>query len=294
MEKLLMLLRSKSLLVIVIIINIIFLTGCDNMKSHAINDSQWQGATAINDSAKNQLTYGINQHGRFYRNYRNENLSNSENTYLIYQTFSYSYKKTGEHYKAMQLLNEAVVKNPKETLGYRAWCMLYYYRDYEKTINDIDTLMGLTGDCMEVSWGEPCLYNKALAFYKLEKFDRAIETFKKWKVCEENYGFSMKDNENYHFYLARSFHKNKNIQEAVKSYKKAISASGYYTSEYNFYLALAIYELGATNKACELMRDVKVQVEKGNKFNDMYVEVFDELYSWMPTDKLNEWNCQNR
>lgn len=294
MEKLLMLRHSKNLLLIVSIVYLIPLTGCVNKESNSAEDAQWIGATAIPDTIKNNLSKGINQHSRYYRNIMDKNLNNVENNYKFHQTYSYSFKKTGEHYKAMKLLNEAVQKNPIEVLGYRAWCMLYYYRDYEKAINDIDTLMSLTGNCMEVSWGESCLYNKALAYYKLDEFDKAIQTLNEWRDCEENYGLSMKDNEYYHFYLARSYHKNNNIKEAINSYQKAITASGSsYTSEYNYYLALGLYEEGKSKQACELMRNVKVQVDKGNKFNDMYIELFDELYSWMPSDKLKEWNCPN-
>jgi len=208
----------------------------------------------------------------------------------ISQVYSYSYKKTGEHIKAMQLLNKAVEVDSKEVLGYRAWSMLYYYRHYEKTIADIDTLLKLTNACMEVCWGEPCKYHRFLALYKLEKYEAALEEIAELKQCEQAYGFNVADNYNYNFYIARCYHKLKNHDIALQYYDRLLVKEGGILAEYLYYKALVQIDLEEKEIACTLFQEALEQAHKGNTFSDPYVELFDKVYVWMITDKMEE-NC---
>ena len=106
------------------------------------------------------------------------------------QKLSYSYKKRGEHIKAMEALNEAVdygiKQNNTDVLGYRAWSLLYYYRDYEGAFSDIELIEKMTGLTYNTCWGEPCGLQKGQALYKLKEYEKAIETFDQVNLEEKN------------------------------------------------------------------------------------------------------------
>ncbi len=74
-------------------------------------------------------------------------LYDPDNTELRME-LSYSYKKKGEHIEAMRILNDAVARDVQkgsiDGLEYRAWSLLYFYRDYEGTIADIDQVTSMT------------------------------------------------------------------------------------------------------------------------------------------------------
>lgn len=199
----------------------------------------------------------------------------------IVQRYSYSYKKTGEHIKAMQLLNQAIELNPKEALEYRAWSMLYFYRHYEKTIADIDALLKLTNTCMEACWGESCKYQRFLALYKLEKYDDALKEMAELKQCEQDYGINPDDNYNYNFYTARCYHKMQEYEMALQYYDRLFEKEAGVLAEYPYYKGLVLIELGDKTQACELFQDALKQVKRGNKYDDPYIELFDEVYLWM-------------
>lgn len=82
---------------------------------------------------------------------------------------SYSYKKAGEHQKAMHLLQlsideEADVSKRLNNLDYAAWNYLYFYRDYENTIATVDEILKLTDNDLGMSChGEVCLLLKGQA-----------------------------------------------------------------------------------------------------------------------------------
>lgn len=286
-----MLFLRKRTVVIGVCLLIMLSCSKSSKRKSTIKANEWYGASCVQDSTKKSLYYIRNQHGRHYRKAQDNMLTQDSLGYKFYQVYSYSFKKTGEHGKAMKLLNKAVEIDPAEAMGYRAWCMLYYYRHYEKAIADIDTLIARTNNCMEPTWGEICLYNKALALYQLDKYQEALDVFNEWKKCEEDYGFDMSGDVFYHFYTARCLHGMGKLKQAVHQYKNAIKHLDAYASEYNYYLAMAYYDLGQKELACRIMHEVLENVERGNTFVDQYIELFDEIHLWMPKDKLDQWGC---
>lgn len=93
----------------------------------------------------------------------------------------------------MEVLNKAaeidIERGKADVLQYRAWTLLYYYRDYEGVVRDVDLIEKITNNPYNSCWGEPCGLLKGQALYKLNKFRKAIETFEIVNLEEEKLGF---------------------------------------------------------------------------------------------------------
>src|SRR5690554_3749639 len=118
-----------------------FLISCSNQANFE-NLSEEQK----NELAKqyHDISMSYYQPSEMHRTYKDSALMAQPKHVEYTQRYSYSYKKTGEHIRAMELLNKAVdmdVPNGKtNALEYKAWSMLYFYRDYESTIEDVDKI----------------------------------------------------------------------------------------------------------------------------------------------------------
>ncbi|WP_286761006.1 hypothetical protein [Salegentibacter sp. UBA1130] len=75
----------------------------------------------------------------------------------------------------MEILNEAVERDIEQdntfALQYRAWSLLYFYRDYENTIKDVDLIIEMEPkNNYTTCHGEPCEGLKGQALYKLGRY----------------------------------------------------------------------------------------------------------------------------
>jgi len=207
------------------------------------------------------------------------------------QVLSYSYKKRGEHIRAMEILNEAVSRDIAngsiDGLQYRAWSLLYYYRDYEGSISDIDQLLAMSKQKYSICWGEPCGLLKGQALYKLGKYQEAIATFDTVLVEEVKRGFKAEDNFLVHFYKGMCYHKMGNYDLALKNYDLVLHKDENFTE--------ALYQKGlvywAKNKkdlAKSHLDEALYWVKKGKKMGEPYFERFDEVFEWQIIEVLDK------
>jgi len=203
------------------------------------------------------------------------------------QRHSYSYKKVGEHIKAMEVLNKAVeidVANGKaNALEYRAWSLLYFYRDYEGTVEDINLIEEITGEVYNTCWGEPCGFHKGQALYKLKRYEEAIEALKLVNSEEEKLGFNSDDNYKIFFYIGRCYDELKDYDKAIENYQKALQSVDKFPEAY-YQLGLVYKKLGDINLS-------RVNLELAHKYliysiNEPYVERLDEVFLYMIDDAL--------
>lgn len=201
---------------------------------------------------------------------------------------SYSYKKVGDHIKAMELLNKAIAMDTAQgstaTLEYRAWTYLYFYRDYEGTIKDVELIEKMTGRAYSSCWSEPCGYQKGQALYRLGRYQEAIDAFKIVNIEEEKKGFDISSNHMNFFYTARCYASMKDYDNAIIYFNKSLKAAS--TSPENYYqLGLVYKELGHKTKAQENFKLARKYLEYS--MEEPYIERFDEVFDYMIEAELS-------
>jgi len=211
------------------------------------------------------------------------------------ERYSYSYKKAGEHIKAMKLLNKAVAmdleKNRTAALEYKAWSMLYFYRDYEAAIKDVDLILEMKKERPLIArHGEPCLLIKGQALYQLGKNQEAIETLEKLLEIDKKRGFDPLDNFLAYFYIARSYTKIGNKDIAIEYYQNQLAVYDNFT-EMHYQLGKIYLDKNEIEKADLHLKKAKQLIEKGTKMYEPYIERFDEVFVEeidLELDRLNK------
>lgn len=222
------------------------------------------------------------QTGKLHRIYKDSALLAVPDHVEYMERASYSYKKAGEHIKAMEMLNKAIAidtTNGKTTaLEYKAWSMLYFYRDYESTIKDVDKVIEISKIPYKGCHGESCLLLKAQAYYQLGEYKKAIETFEYLFTILKEQGVNPKDDFLSNFYLARSYFKLNNLDKSLFYLEEQLAMPYSVKAELNFY-AGQIYDLkNDKEKAKQHFLKAKELYLQNDKMVEPYVERFDEIF----------------
>jgi tetratricopeptide (TPR) repeat protein len=237
----------------------------------------------------NTLSNYFLQPTEMYRIYKDSAIIFAPDNVEYMQKLSYSYKKRGEHIKAMDVLNKAVeidISNGKvDVLQYRAWSLLYYYRDYEGVISDVNLIEKMTRNDYNSCWGEPCGFHKGQAQYKTGKYNEAIKSLIKVNLEEEKLGFDTNDNYLIFFYIGRCYTELKEYEKAIEYYHRALTSVKTFPETY--YQLGMVYNL--MNKPIEANLNFRLAEQYlVHKMGEPYVERFDEVYHYMIDRELNE------
>lgn len=227
------------------------------------------------------------QPSEIHRIYKDSALMVTPNHVEYRQRLSYSYKKVGDHIKAMEILNKAVdidiINSKTDALEYRAWTLLYFYRDYEGTIKDVDLIEKIAGTTYNPCWGEPCGFHKGQALYKLGQFEEAIERFNLVNSDEEKRGFDTIDNYMISFYIGRCYTELKAYDKAIAYYKRTLASVEKLPEAY-FQLGLVYKALKDHVKAVENFNLAKKYIAYG--LSEPYIERFDKVFLYMIDNEL--------
>src|SRR5690606_16640107 len=187
---------------------------------------------------------------------------------------SNSYKKAGEQIKAMEMLNKAVAidtaNGSTAALEYKAWSMLYFYRDYESTIKDVDKVIEISKIPYKGCHGESCLLLKAQAYYHLGEYKKAIENFDYLFTILKEQGVNPKDDFLANFYLEMNYFKLNDLDKSLFYLEEQLSMPYSVKAELNFY-AGQIYVLKNDNeKAKQHFLKAKELYLQNDKMNEPY------------------------
>ncbi|WP_440122752.1 tetratricopeptide repeat protein [Tenacibaculum sp. Ill] len=280
-----------SLKKIVFIVATAFVLSCKTENKVSLDELTNKDKDSIAKKFDDMSVYFL-QPSQIHRDYKDSAIAILPEKIDYIQRLSYSYKKVGDHIKAMEILNKAVdidtAKGQVNALQYRAWTLLYYYRDYKGAIKDVDLIEKITGNKYNVCWGEPCGLQKGQALYKLGRYDEAIEEFITANKEEEKLGFDISDNHLVFFYLGRCYAEKKDYKNAINSFEKSLKGAYNMFPEAYYQLGLIYKNQKDYTKAKEYF--LKAQKIPEYKMNEPYIERFDEVFPYMIEKELKGLN----
>jgi len=108
-----------------------------------------------------------------------------------YWAKSIAYLKSGDFVTWKKLIDKAVEYNPKEHLGYRGWCRYQFFRDYKGAIKDIEKLDSLVDYDIGQSQNGTYHLNiaKGLCFKAIGEKEKAIAILEKQIKFNEEENF---------------------------------------------------------------------------------------------------------
>lgn len=203
-----------------------------------------------------------------------------------WHAYSVQNTKHGNYAEAIQALEKSLVINAREMEGYYGWVLLYYYRDYEKSLKHLNHYDDLTPWDVDAPVGENIHFLKGLCYYQLNQYQNAIKEFELNEKFEVSHFGKKNCNTYIYFYIARNYEKLNDLKKAETYYKKAIKQSQF-PVEANFYLGL----LQLKNNKIELgnnhLQKALTHIKQGYKQQDIYIELFDEVYQTQIEEALN-------
>lgn len=220
---------------------------------------------------------------------------NPDNSEYI-RRFSYSYKKAGEHEKAMKMLNLALeTDNDSSThlknLDYAAWNYLYFYRDYDNTIKTVNEILELTQNDLSISChGESCLLLKGQALYRLGKYKQAIDVFESYQQNEIEQGFDPLDNFYIVFYKAICLAELQNHEAAIFNLSQLIER--YPSAEVSYQLAKLYYSKSDLENSKNQLHEAEKALASGYTFKEPYFERFDKVFQHQIEDLKRKFDLK--
>lgn len=175
---------------------------------------------------------------------------------------------------------------------YRAWTLIYFYRDYHGTIRDVDLINKMSKRAYNSCWGEPCGLLKGQALYKLGKYEEAIKVFDTVLV-EEKIGIQYWSQFLVHFYKGRCFHSLNDFSNALKSYGLVLQLDPNYT-EALYQVGLIYKSKGENALALQNLTKAKEWLKRGKNGRTILWEIWWSFrisdwwsYSWIKLSLTN-------
>lgn len=184
--------------------------------------------------------------------------------------------KRGFASKMQYFYGKAVNHNPKIWQGWRGYLYLYFYRDYQRAINDfnaVDSILGLVGN----SQGQDHDYMRGIAFYGLKNYDEALKYFDAYiNQTIAKQGLDWVDV--YAILYRGLIHKKMgNNETAIKDFKMCLEV---YPNLANaqFHLAEVYFNQNKTALAKYNLSLARENFMKGYFHQRPYIEVLDQIY----------------
>lgn len=228
---------------------------------------------------------GNNEKGNNIMDYAIANLNKPSSE--IFHAFSIQNTKNGNYDIAIKALERAYQINPKEEGAYYGWVLLYYYHDYKKALNILNTYDDYTPNFSDWPMGECIHYLKGLSYMQLKKYKDAIKEFdisinntsiehgEDWVnfMVFLNKGISLYNIGEYEEAIIQ-------LQNTIQNYDKC--------SEAYFFIAKSQLKLNQKDTACENLNIAHKLIEEGFKSSDTYVELFNEIYDQQVQESIKK------
>ncbi len=187
------------------------------------------------------------------------------------------YLKRGFAMEAFKYYDRAIQADPEEWLGYKAYCWLYFYRDYAMALDEITTFDAFTPDFVDYPQSTSVNYMRGICLLHLGRLEEASHYLKKHLDMEmEDVGVEYVEALAF-LSLGMSYHLEGRYVEADSIFSLGLSENES-TSDLHYYKAKNLIELGELDLAKQSLERAQHWYSKGAKNTRPYVEEFFAIY----------------
>ena len=187
------------------------------------------------------------------------------------------YLKRGFAHEANEYYSKAVTYDPEEWLGYKAYCWLYFYRDYETAIRELDRFDAFTPDFVDYPQATSVDFMRGVAYLRLGKLDQAMEYLQKHMEDEKkNTGAKYIEPKDY-LMLGVAWYKKGNFNKALEVIDEGLLHNNT-TADLYYYRALVSAKLKDAEVANTYLDKAEYYIANGGKNIRPYIEEFYAVY----------------
>lgn len=187
------------------------------------------------------------------------------------------YLKRGFAHEANKYYAKAIAYDPKEWLGYKAYCWLYFYRDYETAIRELDRFDAFTPDFVDYPQATSVDFMRGVAYLRLGRLDRALEYLEKHLLDEKkNTGAEYIEPKDY-LMLGVAWYEKSEFAKALEVIDEGLLHNDT-TADLYYYRALITFRMKDAELAETYLDQAEYFIANGGKNMRPYIEEFYAVY----------------
>jgi len=187
------------------------------------------------------------------------------------------YLKRGMAAEASAHYLRAAEGDPKEWLGYKMYCWLYFYRDYKYVLKEIDRFDSLTPNFVDYPQSTSVNYMRGICYLQLGDYANAKKYLEMHINLEEKeVGATYVSSLNY-ILLGMCYQKNGHFEKADSVYSLGLIHNSN-TAELHFYKAQNLFLNNQITAARQSLKMAQDWFNKGSIYDRPYVEEFYAIY----------------
>jgi len=195
----------------------------------------------------------------------------------LWREFGVPYGKRGMAKEYYENYGKAVEYDPLHWQGWRGYMYLYFYRDYQKALDDFNALDTLTPNFVDYPQATSIHFMRGVCHLQMEEYDQAISYWEKHfaeelKTLTPDY----LDSKSFLFY-GITHYKMGNLEKAKEQFNLGIEHNPR-DADLLFWYARTAFELKDYYEANKAINAADKAFKKGNFNQRPYVEEFYQIY----------------
>lgn len=239
---------------------------------------------SLNPAEKANYAYLLQQGiGRYYQGSSACQMLLEESSSLdsmsadVWRELGVPYLKRGFAAEFQYYYAHAVALDPAEWQGWRAYLYLYFYRDYERALIDLDATDILTPDFVDYPQSHSVDYMRGVCYYQLGKFEEALVYFNKHIEFEQENDRADFVQPVAYLFQIKTLEQLERKTEASKALEAAMTIHDR-NADLWYWAAVASFEKGDWENSASQLKTAR-ELYDGYLFNHRpYVEEFFQLY----------------